>query len=218
MKKLLFLTAALILGVSVVSYAALIDLGMATGSGELKMFEIYNAMYSTGFTNNDQLEALEVDLAIGGGKYKSNSGTVGLVARYASAPVTLRYYDSGGDHDLDPALVNLAGGSALYAPPVITFYTVTGTEEFGMWGLTSAGKFYSEKSLNADGKYHFLVLSTPDPKKFLIGFEDRSAGADWDYNDFVFETYNIFATPEPTSMLLLGMGALGLLGLKRKKA
>lgn len=218
MKKSVFLLAiALVIATTTCSYAALIDLGMATGSGELRMYQIYNAMYGSVYTNNDQLEALENNLAIGYGKYKSNSGTVGLVARYAGAPVTMKYYDGTGDHDLTPPATNIPGGMNLYAPPVTQTYVVPATGEFGVWGLTSAGKFYSQKSLNSDGRYHFLVLNTPNPNKYLVGFEDKSVGADWDYNDFVFETSNIFATPEPASMLLLGVGILGLFGLRRRK-
>jgi hypothetical protein len=216
MKKLILVcTFGLVLGIATSASAALIDLGMATGSGEMRMYEIYNALYGDTLADNDALEAYENDLAIGSGLFTSTSGKIWRVARFAGATVTLKSYDSGGDHDI---VTDLAGGTGFENPPTVSF-AVTDSEAFGVWGQTTWGKFYSQKFLNSDNKYHFLVLNTPYPNKFLVGFEDKtdtSPGIDWDYNDFVFETEDIFAIPEPTSMLLLGMGILGLFGLKRK--
>lgn len=48
---------------------------------------------------------------------------------------------------------------------------------------------------------------------YIMAWED---GVDFDYNDIVYEFSGIRPTPEPTSMLLLGMGILGLFGFRRK--
>ena len=54
---------------------------------------------------------------------------------------------------------------------------------------------------------------------YLIAFED---GTDMDYNDMVFLLHNVNpgnppATPEPISMALVGLGLVGVLGLRNKK-
>ncbi|MBP7216518.1 MAG: PEP-CTERM sorting domain-containing protein [Candidatus Omnitrophica bacterium] len=224
MRKTLFiLVAGLVLGLSVSAHAALIDLGMVTGGGELRLYQIYNSLYGTSLVDNDALEALENNALIAGGLYSSTSGVIRVAARYAGATVTLKSYDGvlgPGAGDVTIA-ADLPGGKVLHNPPIPPAgYGVADDDLFGVWGETEFGKFYSEKFRNIDNKYHFAVFNTPDPDKFLVGFEDRSEGADWDYNDFVFETENLRdpgkVIPEPASMLLFGMGILGLFGLKRK--
>jgi Domain of unknown function (DUF4114)/PEP-CTERM motif len=48
---------------------------------------------------------------------------------------------------------------------------------------------------------------------YVVAFEDmRSGGADLDYNDVVFEVSSTPIAPEPSSLMIAGLGALGLLG------
>lgn len=216
------LALGLLLGLGTSASAALITLGNSTGSGEMYLWDIYNRIYGTNYDKSG-LEALENDLAIIQGTFLSNSGKIYEAARYAGDTLTMKSYVGATDYDI---VSDLAGGTAIYHPPggVNTSdpdgasHDVADNVGFGVWGETDSGKWYSEKWRNSDGKYHFLVLNTPDPNRFLVCFEDKTdtTHSDWDYNDFVFETENIFATPEPSSMVLLGMGILGLFGLRRK--
>ncbi len=50
---------------------------------------------------------------------------------------------------------------------------------------------------------------------YIMAWEDRN---DLDYNDIVYEFSGIHPVPEPATMSLLGLGILGLFGLKRKRA
>jgi hypothetical protein len=243
MKKLTFLLAfALVFGMATSALAVpLITLGTTTGGGEHFLWDIYNLEFGTSY-NKSQLEALEINSAIAGGLFSSSSGKIWKASRYAGAALTMKSYDSGGDHPIItpsgipgggasgsrtwdlPGFVDIPG----YVPGWGTIsnspsYTVANSSLFGIWGDANGAdypKWYSEASLNNGDGYHFIFLSTPDPYKFLVGFEDDwltgSGAGDGDYNDFVFMTENIKVVPEPTTMLLLGMGILGLFGFRKK--
>lgn len=133
-----------------------------------------------------------------------------------------------------------AGTLANPFPGGINPYT---TQNFG-FALTSTygasvNHWYSDPSLNPDGIDHMLaydlsalagqqyyvdlgsgpVLITLSSDTYLLTFEDLNLNDpmfDSDYNDTMFLVTRVAPIPEPVSMLLLGSGLLGLVGLRRK--
>lgn len=67
---------------------------------------------------------------------------------------------------------------------------------------------------------HALVFQTNRAATgfdYLIAFEDLRSNSDYDYNDFVF-TATIVPVPPAIGLILLGMGGVGALRLRRKNA
>ncbi len=100
-----------------------------------------------------------------------------------------------------------------------------------------ATEWFSDQAFNMDNADHMLsyhlaalaghqiyidlpgdngkTLITLTEDTYLLAWEDRAAH-DWDYNDGIYLVSRVHPIPEPMSMLLLGSGLLGLIGLRRK--
>lgn len=107
-------------------------------------------------------------------------------------------------------IYNNAPGSPVYNPFAITGHDVSNPNT---WSTVSA--------LNSDGMDHFVmwqVTAGKDKGAFVIGYEDLAKYdafgkvlSDRDYNDLVFQITGV-AVPEPSTMAIAGLGALGLIG------
>jgi hypothetical protein len=97
-----------------------------------------------------------------------------------------------------------------------------GTElEFRLFVTNTNDNFFSgPSSRNADGVAHARVQSNWEPITTLVSFEDLFNGP-FNYNDLSFSFTNTAAIdpiPEPTSLVLLGTGLVGLLARRRMRA
>jgi hypothetical protein len=158
-----------------------------------------------------------------------NSTTAGNAyaeAKFASWPQTFGYIDSAL---VFHALMGpVTGSNYLYGSPSASFSAILGTFQLADQAKKNATTTYTWGSLpsyNTDGLDHMRTYRiTGNASKpanvigdYVIGWEDTLGGGDKDYQDFVVQIHGLAPVPEPTSMLLLGMGILGLLGIKRRK-
>ena len=112
----------------------------------------------------------------------------------------------------------------LYKPGYVNPYALAdGTQTRGAWFYTGLA------DQNPDKRIHTVVTEI-SPYHYIVGFEDSCKDesgiyegldctdtrltADWDFNDFVIE---IYSTPEPLSLSLIGVGLLGLAAYSRRR-
>ena len=100
-------------------------------------------------------------------------------------------------------------------------YAFTG-ETFGFWISDGVKTYYSDPNRNdVDGDNIFgeeediaLLVYNADPGSYVFAGD---TDGDRDFANIVTQAESILPSPEPASMVLLGIGLLGLAGVTRKK-
>ena len=86
---------------------------------------------------------------------------------------------------------------------------------------TDVPTWFSLDQLN-NGLAQMVAYREAGPNRWTIGFEDiaikdaqGAPNGDYDYNDFIFQIESIVPVPEPTTLVLLGLGLFGM-GVARR--
>lgn len=139
---------------------------------------------------------------------------------YLLDPMTQQGDDIGENHQtgdsvtLDPSLLGYAlGDELIFGISIFTGGWHDDPDNFLATFVMGAG------SRNPDGIMH-AILNTDDESNYIVSFEDLYGGGDRDFNDSIFSFSGGITTsvPEPGTLLLFGVGLLGIGAHRHMKA
>jgi len=154
------------------------------------------------------------------------SGTAMAQAKYAGYSQNFGYIpQNSGIFDSDDfvSLFTVTSNGPLFGSPTASLSS--GNVNF-LWALNPSGaplwtSLPTQNSDNSDHMVTWLITGSVGKSNtignYVIAWEDLYDGGDHDFNDLVVEaSFNPAPVPEPTTLLLLGSGLVGIGAFRRK--